>query len=212
MQTPSVPVGAPLDLAGASDEAPAPGTSLQRIVRFELKEEGPHILAVTVTYTETQLAGEGKAASGRVRTFRKLYQFVAQQLLSVRTKGGDLPPRNGRARYSLEAQLENLGESAVSLEAVEMNEKPGLKATSLNWDLEVPGREVKRSPILYPQEVLQVAFLVEEKDGEEEAVEELKRAQGRDGRVVLGQLAIQWRSAMGDQGSLSTGWLSTRKR
>lgn len=212
MQTPSVPVGAPLDLAGPSDESPAPGKSLQKIVRFELKEEGPHILAVTVTYTETQLAGEGNAASGRIRTFRKLYQFVAQQLLSVRTKGGDLPPRNGLARYSLEAQLENLGESAISLEAVAMSSKPGLTATSLNWDLAVPGQEVKHSPMLYPQEVIQVAFLVEQQAGDEEALEEIKRAQVRDGRVVLGQLAIQWRSAMGDRGSLSTGWLSTRKR
>jgi hypothetical protein len=80
-----------------------------------LKEEGNHVLAVTVTYTETAL-GEGKAASGRVRTFRKLYQFVAQQLLSVRTKAGELTQRSGPPKYLLEAQLENMGEAAVCLE------------------------------------------------------------------------------------------------
>jgi hypothetical protein len=120
MQTPSTPAGVALDLAGPEGDeeqaSPSPGESLQKILRFELKEEGTHILAVTVTYTETQLAGEGKAASGRVRSFRKLYQFVAQQLLSVRTKTGDLPSRVGLSRYALEAQLENMGESAVSLE------------------------------------------------------------------------------------------------
>jgi hypothetical protein len=120
MQTPSNPTGAPLDLMGALDDKeetalPAPGESLQRILRFELKEEGNHVLAVTVTYTETAL-GEGKAASGRVRTFRKLYQFVAQQLLSVRTKAGELTQQSGPSKYLLEAQLENMGEAAVCLE------------------------------------------------------------------------------------------------
>lgn len=117
MQTPSAPTGSPLDLAGEEESSsPGPGESLQKILRFELKEEGNHVLAVTVTYTETALAGEGKAASGRVRSFRKLYQFVAQQLLSVRTKAGELSGRDGMSRYLLEAQLENMGESAVSLE------------------------------------------------------------------------------------------------
>lgn len=120
MQTPSNPTGSPLDLAGADGEldggvSPAPGESLQRILRFELKEEGNHVLAVTVTYTETAL-GEGRASGGRVRTFRKLYQFVAQQLLSVRTKAGELSKKDGISRYLLEAQLENMGEAAVSLE------------------------------------------------------------------------------------------------
>lgn len=121
MQTPTTPTGSPLDLAGpeGEDEAngsPGPGQSLQKILRFELKEEGNHVLAVTVTYTETTLAGEGKAASGKVRTFRKLYQFVAQQLLSVRTKAGELSAKGGTSRFLLEAQLENMGEGAVSLE------------------------------------------------------------------------------------------------
>jgi hypothetical protein len=120
MQTPSNPTGSPLDLAGSQEQgsdtaSPGPGESMQRILRFELKEDGNHVLAVTVTYTETAL-GEGKAASGRVRTFRKLYQFVAQQLLSVRTKAGELNQKNGSSRYLLEAQLENMGEAAVCLE------------------------------------------------------------------------------------------------
>ena len=134
MQTPSNPSGSPLDLAGADGEvdgavSPSPGESLQRILRFELKEEGNHVLAVTVTYTETAL-GEGKASGGRVRTFRKLYQFVAQQLLSVRTKAGDLSQKNGMSRYLLEAQLENMGEAAVSLEVRQPTTAPLCLQTS----------------------------------------------------------------------------------
>jgi hypothetical protein len=128
MQTPSNPAGSPLDLTGSPDDSedsasPGPGRSLQRILRFELKEEGNHVLAVTVTYTETAL-GEGKAASGRVRTFRKLYQFVAQQLLSVRTKAGELTQQNGPPKYLLEAQLENMGEAAVCLEVRDLLHHP----------------------------------------------------------------------------------------
>jgi hypothetical protein len=89
-----------------------PGESMQRILTLNLKEEGDHTLAVTVTYTETATGAAGKAAAGRVRTFRKLYQFAAANLIAVRTKAGDLEG----GRYALEAQLENLGERAVVVE------------------------------------------------------------------------------------------------
>ncbi|UPX16816.1 uncharacterized protein EKO05_0007201 [Ascochyta rabiei] len=213
MQTPSNPTGAPLDLAGADGEldgdmSPAPGESLQRILRFELKEEGNHVLAVTVTYTET-LLGEGRASGGRVRTFRKLYQFVAQQLLSVRTKAGGLSQRDGVSRYLLEAQLENMGEAAVCLEAVSVNPKPPLKSTSLNWDMPAPGSDQANAPILTPRDVIQVAFLLEQPDVDESRDDASTAAGG--GKKVLGQLAIQWRSPLGDRGSLSTGWLTSRR-
>jgi trafficking protein particle complex subunit 13 len=59
------------------------GESLLKVVRFDLKEEGNHVLAVSVTYTETssapQEADSGvQPGGGRSRTFRKLYQFIAQ--------------------------------------------------------------------------------------------------------------------------------------
>ncbi|KAH7379993.1 hypothetical protein BKA66DRAFT_131161 [Pyrenochaeta sp. MPI-SDFR-AT-0127] len=212
MQTPSNPTGSPLDLTssqeeGASLASPGPAESLQRILRFELKEEGNHVLAVTVTYTETML-GEGKAASGRVRTFRKLYQFVAQQLLSVRTKAGEVSQKNGTPRYLLEAQLENMGEAAVCLEAVTVNPKHPLESTSLNWDMNLPGSGQHNAPILSPRDVVQVAFLLDQHPGLEKSEDE--SATG-DNKRVLGQLAIQWRSALGDRGSLSTGWLTARR-
>lgn len=127
MQTPSQV--ASLELVPVDDTAQADGLqrgqSLQKIVRFDLKEEGNHILAVSVSYTETWMGGDSQAASGRVRTFRKLYQFVAQPCLSVRTKASELSPLEvedkslgpyGRARllrFALEAQLENVGDGPV---------------------------------------------------------------------------------------------------
>ncbi|KAH8730167.1 hypothetical protein GQ44DRAFT_607141 [Phaeosphaeriaceae sp. PMI808] len=213
MQTPSNPAGSPLDLTGSlqdseATESPGPAESLQRVLRFELKEEGNHVLAVTVTYTETAL-GEGKAASGRVRTFRKLYQFVAQQLLSVRTKAGDITRQGGPPRYLLEAQLENMGESVVCLEAVNVNPKPPLKSTSLNWDTQPPGTQNHSAPILGPRDVVQVAFILDLQLGTEEAENDALNST-TDNKRLLGQLAIQWRGALGDRGSLSTGWLTCR--
>lgn len=118
-----------MELEPADDTAQADGLqreqSLQKIVRFDLKEEGNHILAVSVSYTETLMGPNSQAASGRVRTFRKLYQFVAQPCLSVRTKSSELPPlevdnkslgpygKTKLVRLALEAQLENVGDGAV---------------------------------------------------------------------------------------------------
>lgn len=121
MQTPSVPTGIALDLTSSSTDRDSGskmelGESVQSILRFELREEGSHTLVVQVAYTETQMAGEGQPTSGRVRTFRKLYQFVAQQMISVRTKAAAVQSLGGTPRYALEAQLENLGDSVLSLE------------------------------------------------------------------------------------------------
>lgn len=136
MQTPSQTI--PLELLPA-DEEPTKSTgtsttaSVQKIIHFDLKEEGNHVLAVSVNYTETMMAPNKDAPSGfqasggRARTFRKLYQFVAQPCLSVRTKATELAPREieGRSggpfgktrllRFALEAQLENVGDGMIVL-------------------------------------------------------------------------------------------------
>jgi hypothetical protein len=60
------------------------------------------------------------------------------------------------------------------------------------------------APILSPRDVLQVAFLLDHALGDDDVPTE-------DNKTVLGQLAIQWRSALGDRGTLSTGWLTARR-
>lgn len=65
MITPSQPKGIPMDIGDVEDVARGPSTlssggTLQRIVRHDLKEDGNHMLAVTVTYLE----------DGNLRTFR----------------------------------------------------------------------------------------------------------------------------------------------
>ncbi|EAW25468.1 trafficking protein particle complex subunit 13 [Aspergillus fischeri NRRL 181] len=243
MQTPSQV--ASLDLEPANDPAQTEGLqrgqSLQKIVRFDLKEEGNHILAVSISYTETLIGSDAQAASGRVRTFRKLYQFVAQPCLSVRTKSSELAPlevenkalgpygKTRLLRFALEAQLENVGDGTVVVKVcgwgillkisfltarqqTKLNPKPPFRAVSLNWDLERPDKVDSQPPTLNPRDVLQVAFLVEQEEGQQEGLEALQKDLRRDGRAVLGQLSIEWRGAVGDKGFLTTGNLLTRRR
>lgn len=197
LQTPSKDEPIPLELASAEAEADAdesdmePGTTLQRTVRHDLKDEGQHVLAVTVSYTETLSNGEGGASGGRARTFRKLYQFVAQQLVIVRSKITPMKQRSKdeNRKWILEAQLENVGETSVAVERVSANEDEGVGAKA------VDGGE---TVVLKPQDVEQVMFVLEE-DGN-----------GKSGGRTLAQLSIDWRSAMGEKGSVTTGWLASR--
>lgn len=68
------------------------------------------------------------------------------------------------------------------------------------------------SPTLNPRDVLQVAFLIEQEEGQQEGLEGLQKDMKRDGRATLGQLSIEWRGSMGGKGFLTTGNIMTRKR
>lgn len=196
----------------------APGASLPQIVRYDLKEEGVHVLAVNLTYTEITT----NSPAERVRTFRKLYQFQAQPCLSVRTKATDLTPKEvpdkslgpyGRSfltRFVLEAQLENVAEGNIVLEKAELLAYPPFKAKSMNWDSDLGKAE--DNPLLIPRDVLQLAFVIEQDADVPEGVDELKVNMKRDGRTNLGQIALEWRSSMGEKGQLTTGSLFSKKR
>lgn len=227
MQTPSQAVPLQLQSSPGDEERHTcePGNPLQKIISFDLKEEGNHVLAVNLSYTET-LSGVGQATSGKVRSFRKLYQFLAQPCLSVRTKATALPSvevadkslgpygRSTLTRFALEAQLENVSDGTIVLEEAKLRPKAPFRSTSLNWDAEVGGENAKAAstPVLCPRDVLQVAYLVEQGRGVSEGLEELKASLKQDGRAMLGQLAISWRGNMGEVGSLSTGSLLSRRR
>ncbi|KAK6417248.1 hypothetical protein LTR95_017369 [Oleoguttula sp. CCFEE 5521] len=198
LRTPSAQSGLALELSD-SDNEPSPnelqpGATLQRAVHHPLKEEGTHVLAITVNYTETTLDEQGGASGGRARTFRKLYQFIAQNLVAVRSKVTALPQRSKDSprAWSLEAQLENVGEASVVIEKVWLREDEGLEGSGV-------GSEEGKGIVLKPMDVEQVMFVVRELE-----------AGAEQGKRNLTQLNIEWRSAMGERGSLTTGWLSRK--
>ncbi|PHH52232.1 hypothetical protein CFIMG_003353RA, partial [Ceratocystis fimbriata CBS 114723] len=111
----------------------APGQTLQKIVSFDLREEGNHVLAVSVSYYEAT------ETSGRARTFRKLYQFMCKSALVVRTKTGPLAlgKAPGRSRrWVLEAQLENSGETPILLHSVGLDVEGQLLYDDCNWEVD----------------------------------------------------------------------------
>lgn len=214
MQTPGqVDDPMQLDPEGSSssdDEASSmkPGETMQRIVRCHLADEGNYILFVTVNYTETQTAAtEDEEPTTRRRTFRKSYRFPADHLIRVRIKTRPLPELTEKrlgSGHAIEAQLEKLGDESLLLESVTFNPKPTVRVKSLNKG-DTTGDTLSR-PQLELGDVQQVAFLVLDEDSDGQGQELSK-----DGKVILGQMSIRWRRAMGEAGMLNTGWLTGKK-
>ncbi|KAG6008212.1 hypothetical protein E4U21_004811 [Claviceps maximensis] len=231
MKTPG-PGGAPhkISLGPSHDEGVdlAPGETLQRLVNFDLKEEGNHVLAVTVSYYEAT------ETSGRTRTFRKLYQFICKAGLIVRTKVGVLPSPTSTAdgsgsgssrKWVLEAQLENSSDDTMQLDRVDMEVLDGFSCQDCNWETregaggagEGAGTGTQK-PILHPGEVEQVCFVLSiNKDSHSHAADKdaadstpPRPSVGEDGKIVFGALGIAWRGSMGNKGFISTGQLGTR--
>ncbi|KAK4186585.1 putative kh domain-protein [Podospora australis] len=185
----------------------SPSETLQRILGFDLKEEGNHVLAVTVSYYEAT------EMSGKTRTFRKLYQFNCKPSLIVRTKASALTALDAdtnegkRRRWVLEAQLENCSEEGMMLERAELVTEDGLGWTDVNfWDGDGGAETESKKPVLKPGEVEQVCFVLTEEEAGKVKPEEYEEK-----RVIkLGILQVGWRREMGARGFLSTGMLGTR--
>ncbi|EPQ62442.1 Bgt-4649 [Blumeria graminis f. sp. tritici] len=193
--------GSEIALQEDSDSTPLginlePGRSLQKIVNYQLKDEGTHVLAVTINYSETS------ATSGRLRTFRKLYQFVCKNCLVVRSKASVLPNSlNLQQSWTLEAQLENCGDETITLDAIELQQREGFTHQSLNWDAQIEGHLMDQ-PRLMPGDVYQVCFCIHTAtDAIPEPV---------DGKLIFGALCLSWSGSMGKRGSLTTDALGIR--
>ncbi|KAI1000966.1 hypothetical protein K3495_g7230 [Podosphaera aphanis] len=208
MKTPSAERPVPLELDSAANvPVAAPerllpsGQSLQRIINFALTEPGGHVLTVTVTYSETS------PTSGRVRSFRKLYQFVCKNTVLVRTKATVLPtsaPTDRRA-WALEAQLENSGDDPLVLTAATLETTEAFTCQSLNRVTATDGAPSEDAPTLMPGDVNQVCFLITELNPPE-------AVKSSDGQLTFGSLAIHWRGSMGVRGFISTEALGARVR
>lgn len=248
MKTPNSSAVTKLDLSPsnnnttADDQAKAagvdlePGRTLQRIVNFDLKEEGNHVLGVTVSYYEAT------DTSGRTRTFRKLYQFICKPSLIVRTKasplapavvpmspspsaggapptpppevaGGDEGPAGGEEK---DAAAGGRKRRRWVLEAQLENcseDTTELERVVLQLEPGLSYRDCNWEaggsprPVLHPGEVEQVCFVIEE---EEDAPGGGSAVEVQDGKILFGILGIGWRTEMGQRGYLATNKLGTR--
>lgn len=213
-----------------------PGRTLQRIVNFDLKEEGNHVLGVTVSYYEAT------DTSGRTRTFRKLYQFICKPSLIVRTKASPLapavpklsavgspptPPPEGTddvsaAAGGVEDKATGKGNDATRkkrrrwvLEAQLENcseDTTELERVVLQLEPGLSYRDCNWEaggsprPVLHPGEVEQVCFVIEEEDSPDGG----PGVEEQDGKILFGILGIGWRTEMGQRGYLATNKLGTR--
>lgn len=213
-----------------------PGRTLQRIVNFDLKEEGNHVLGVTVSYYEAT------DTSGRTRTFRKLYQFICKPSLIVRTKASPLAPavpvptasdRGHPPTPPPEGAAGDGDDQAAGAGTGTGDDSGGRKRR--RWVLEAqlencsedttelervvlqlePGLSYRDCnweaggsprPVLHPGEVEQVCFVIEE----EASPEGGPGVEEQDGKILFGILGIGWRTEMGQRGYLATNKLGTR--
>lgn len=153
------------------------------------------------------------AIGSAARTFRKLYQFVAQPVLAVRSKIGAIAAAGAKGgiaaagkKWVLEAQLENVGGEGIVVERCLLKGGAGVvwKGGVGSLDGEARGGSGGKSVVLRPRDVYQVMFVIE--DREVGGVV----AAGGGAPKALAQVDIDWRSAMGEKGRLTTGWLAAR--
>ncbi|KAG6068988.1 hypothetical protein E4U32_006038 [Claviceps aff. humidiphila group G2b] len=215
----------------------APGETLQRLVNFDLKEEGNHVLSVTVSYYEAT------ETSGRTRTFRKLYQFMCKASLIVRTKVGVL----GGVVVAAEGEREGEREEGASQRRSSSSGNRRRRRTSSSssgggrrkWILEAQLENSSDETMQLDRVDMEVReglvcqdcnWGVREGDiggaatvqkpilhpGEVEQVcfvlslDEERPAEAVDGRIMFGVLGIAWRGGMGSRGFITTGQLGTR--
>ena len=138
---------------------------------------------------------------------------MAQPVLAVRSKIGGIAASGtagkGR-RWVLEAQLENVGGEGVVIERCflkagkEVFWRGGIgggdEGGSEGEDVGGGGGGRVKSVVLRPRNVQQVMFVVEDRE----------EGGGGGAPKALAQVDIDWRSAMGEKGRLTTGWLAAR--
>lgn len=164
-----------------STEVLEPKQSTQRTVQYEPKEAGLHTLTIKLAYKPTN--DEGALPI----TFLKHYQFNATPGLNVKTKLSQLESQN---RYTIEAQVENISESVMTLETTKLLPADG-------WKWEVFGGSQEKSIALMPRDVHQAAFLVSHEN------EGVTTAPSQP--VGLSRFTLSWRREMGEKGFMTTG-------
>jgi hypothetical protein len=141
-----------------------PSGSWQHVLRYETVAPGEYTLSVTVTYV---------VSDEKPTTFKKTYRFNTKPALYVTTKVSGYRP----GAYTVEAQIENVSDSAMVFETAEIVPDPA-------WTVEAFS-PLTNFPI-QPADIWQCAFIVS-------AV--------RDQSTSIGNLTLGWRrEPLGEKG------------
>lgn len=161
----------------------------QHVLSYEAKDPGLHGLNVTITYRELGADGTEVDADSQTKssiTFRKNYRFTATLGISVKTKVSRLESTD---LHLIEAQIENVSDSIMTLETVELLAQEGFDSSNCDEDANL------NPPTLQPTDIWQQLFIVKR--------DEKTPAQASPHQS---KLTLSWRrEPMGEKGWLTTG-------
>lgn len=193
-----------------------PRENKQYIVEFETHEPGIHVISAVVTYSPKPANNDddNQQPPPPPVSFTKNYRFTAEQGLYVRTKISPIGPDS----CALEAQIENITDSTMTLETAEFMPPLGWISQNLNFDeplasasldppppttstaatTGVPRNKLDYAPSLMPKEIWQFGFIV----SHDPDFTDTRQAVG------MGKFSVSWRREyLGEKGWLMTGHL-----
>lgn len=171
----------------------APNSSIDEVIHHEVKDINTHILVCTVNYTNHM---------GEKLHFRKFFKFQVYKPLDVKTKFYNAESDE----VYLEAQLQNITSSPISLEKVALEPSPHFNVCQLNsWgDAQSIFGQVN---FLNPHDTRQYLFSLSPKPADIGGSAASEKPRSRSGVTSIGKLDIVWRSVMGERGRLQTSQL-----
>ncbi|XP_033117078.1 trafficking protein particle complex subunit 13-like isoform X2 [Anneissia japonica] len=170
-----------------------PDGSVDDVVNHEVKELGTHILVCAVSYA---------APSGEKMYFRKFFKFQVLKPLDVKTKFYNAEDFVSDEVY-LEAQIQNITNSPMCMEKVNLEPSPKYNVRELNTVERTQSNETTFGKLNYlnPMDVRQYLYCLTAKQHPGALKVILK------GVSNIGKLDIVWRTNLGERGRLQTSQL-----
>ncbi|KAI6214333.1 hypothetical protein M3Y94_00255100 [Aphelenchoides besseyi] len=166
-----------------------PQNSIGQVISHEIKETGQHILVCEVNY----MLNNTESLS-----LRKFFKFPVEKPIDVRTKFFSTEDNLCEDVY-LEAQIQNLCTSAITLERVDLHPSSFYKRKDSG--VSCLSKTNKRSIQLNQHDIYQFLFCLSPN------LADHSYAQFR-GVSTIGNLDIRWRTQMGEPGRLQTSQLT----
>ncbi|BFZ61803.1 hypothetical protein YB2330_002879 [Saitoella coloradoensis] len=210
------------------------GKSIRRVISHDIREVGPHVLTITVSYATPSLpsdadTGPNSNPEQTTHSFRKIFKFSGRQSLSVKTKVNDFQPSLGAKvgeNVILEVQIQSLEEGMVmeslrflparewEVEDLNTFTAPSSSDTNSGGTRKEEKGIFESLAVLNPGSVWQYMFLLSKRPleggpGSRRVSAEAEAIMAGRGEQ-LGRLEINWRTSMGEVGKLVTSALVRR--